>query len=66
MEQQINSIELHPTSNHEITTLDSPTLLQEYGGSASAIILAVAVLLRAVAEIIKVLVPVMLNHTERR
>ena len=35
--------------------------LAEYGGSAAAIILAVAVLIRALAEMLRVLVPVMLR-----
>jgi len=43
----------------------TPALVQ-YGGSAAAIILAVAVLLKAVAEMIKALVPVMLQQSDVR
>lgn len=45
--------------------METPPLLQ-YGGSSAAIILAVAVLLKAVAELIKVLVPVMLYKRDSR
>ncbi len=46
------------------TIVNTSELLQ-YGGSAAAIILAVAVLLKAVAELINVLVPVMLHPRDR-
>jgi hypothetical protein len=49
----------NPSTNIEPT---APALLQ-YGGSSVAIILAVAVLLKAVAEMIKALVPVMLQQS---
>jgi hypothetical protein len=50
------------------SVLDPTTLssILQYGGSAAAIILATAVLLLAVAEIIKVLVPVMLQQSNRK
>ena len=54
-------INTYPSS--ERLPLGSPETiaLLQYGGSAAAIILAVAVLLRAVGEMLKVLVPVMLK-----
>jgi hypothetical protein len=50
----------NPSTNIDTT---APALLQ-YGGSSAAIILAVAVLLKAVAEMIKALVPVMLQQSD--
>ena len=38
--------------------------LLHYGGSDAAIIIAIAILLRAVGDMIRVLVPVMLQHNE--
>ena len=37
--------------------------ISHYGGSAAAIILAVAILLRAIGEMLKGLVPVMVQNT---
>ncbi len=41
------------------------TLLLKYGGGAAAIIISISILLLAVAEMIKVLVPVMLQGSKQ-
>ena len=50
-----------PVQEVPFSTLPSSELLH-YGGSAAAIIIAIAILLRAIGDMLKVLVPVMLQH----
>ena len=53
---------LHPTSGQESApSLFPSSELLHYGGSAAAIIIAIAILLRAVGDMIGILVPVMLR-----
>lgn len=62
MSNQNSTIVLRPTSVQEPLSPTFPSSeLLHYGGSAAAIILAVAFLLRAVGEMIEKLVPVMLR-----
>ena len=51
-----------PVQKGPISPLPSSELLH-YGGSAAAIIIAIAILLRAIGDMLKVLVPVMLQRT---
>ena len=63
MSNTINkSTVLNPKPIHEVPAMPLPSSeLLHYGGSSAAIILAIAILLRAVGDMIKVLVPVMLQ-----
>lgn len=64
--QKQNTIQTVASQNSPIGEQSSLTLLLKHGGSETAIILSVSILLLTVAEIIKVLVPIMLQRTERK
>ena len=58
-------IVLHSAPGQEVPVPPFPSSeLLHYGGSAAAIIIAIAILLRAVGDMIGVLVPVMLQRHE--
>ena len=63
--QEQNIIQTVPSQGSLRLEKPSLTLLLEYGGSAVAIILSISILLLTVAQIIRVLVPVMLQATKQ-
>ncbi len=64
-EQEQAIIQTVPTQSLPVLKQPDLTLLLKYGGGAAAIILSISILLLAVAEMIKVLVPVMLNNSKQ-
>ena len=63
--QEQNTIQTLPSQGLPVWEQPNLTLLLQYGGTAAAIILSISILLLAVAEMIKVLVPVMLQGTKK-
>jgi hypothetical protein len=64
-EQEQAIIQTVPTQSLPVLEQPNLGLLLKYGDGAAAIILSISILLLAVAEIIKVLVPVMLHKTQQ-
>ncbi|WP_036489764.1 hypothetical protein [Myxosarcina sp. GI1] len=63
-EQEQAIIQTVPTQGLPVLEQPDLSLLLKYGGGAAAIIISISILLLAVAEIIKVLVPVMLQGSK--
>ncbi len=63
--QEQNTVQTVPSQGLPVWGQPNLTLLLQYGGSAAAIILSISILLLAVAEMIKVLVPVMLQGAKQ-
>jgi hypothetical protein len=64
-EQEQAIIQTVPIQSLPVLEQPNLSLLLKYGGGAAAIILSISILLLAVAEIIKVLVPVMLHKSQQ-
>jgi hypothetical protein len=64
-EQEQAIIQTVPTQSLPVLEQPNLSLLLKYGGGEAAIILSISILLLAVGEIIKVLVPVMLHKSQQ-
>lgn len=64
-EQEQTTIQTVPSQNYPMLEQSELSLLLKHGGGATAIIISISILLLAVAEMIKVLVPVMLQKSNQ-
>ncbi len=62
--QEQTNIQTVPSQNLPMLEQSELSLLLKHGGGAAAIIISISILLLAVAEMIKVLVPVMLQRSK--
>ncbi len=64
-EQEQAIIQTVPSQSSPMLEQSELSLLLKHGGGATAIIISISILLLAVAEMIKVLVPVMLQRSKQ-